>query len=98
MGQDREALGFEITGEHAADATSGSWSGRARRRASPRGFVTEKRDAATALLDSYRGTAAFWHASTCFADGFALTGALETGIDVEWRPAKPLRGGVKARV
>jgi glutamate-5-semialdehyde dehydrogenase len=50
------------------------------------GIVTE--DAATAerFLDGYRGTAGFWHAPTRFADGYELTGAPETGINVDGVP------------
>ena len=50
------------------------------------GIVTEDEDAAARFLDTFRGTAAFWHASTRFTDGFALTGAPETGINVDWVP------------
>ena len=41
---------------------------------------------AALFLDGYRGTAAFWHATTRFTDGFELTGAPETGINVDWAP------------
>ena len=50
------------------------------------GIVTEDAEAAERFLDTYRGTAAFWHAPTRFADGFELTGAPETGINVDWTP------------
>ena len=50
------------------------------------GIVTDDADAANRFLDGYRGTAAFWHASTRFTDGFELTGAPETGINVDWTP------------
>ena len=43
----------------------------------------------------YRGTAAFWQAPTRFTDGFALTGAPETGINVDWVPGP--RGPVTYR-
>jgi glutamate-5-semialdehyde dehydrogenase len=59
------------------------------------GIVTEDGDAAERFLDAYRGTAAFWHASTRFADGFELTGAPETGINVDWTPGP--RGPVTYR-
>ena len=54
-------------------------------------------DEATArrFLDCYRGTAAFWQAPTRFTDGFALTGAPETGINVDWVPGP--RGPVTYR-
>ncbi len=38
---------------------------------------------------------AFWHAPTRFADGFELTGAPETGINVDWTPGP--RGPVTYR-
>lgn len=50
------------------------------------GIVTEDPAAAERFLDSYRGTVAFWHAPTRFTDGFELTGAPETGINVDWTP------------
>ncbi|MGZ4389683.1 MAG: aldehyde dehydrogenase family protein, partial [Gaiellaceae bacterium] len=59
------------------------------------GIVTEDEAAARAFLDGYRGTAAFWHAPTRFTDGFALTGAPETGIEVGWSPGP--RGPVTYR-
>jgi len=59
------------------------------------GIVTEDPAAAQAFLDGYRGTAAFWHVTTRFTDGFALTGAPETGINVDWTPGP--RGPVTYR-
>jgi glutamate-5-semialdehyde dehydrogenase len=59
------------------------------------GIVAEDEDAAEAFLDGYRGTAAFWHAPTRFTDGFELTGAPETGINVDWAPGP--RGPVTYR-
>jgi glutamate-5-semialdehyde dehydrogenase len=59
------------------------------------GIVAEDEAAARTFLDRYRGTAAFWHAPTRFADGFALTGAPETGINVDWAPGP--RGPVTYR-
>ena len=59
------------------------------------GIVAEEAEAAERFLEGYRGTAAFWHASTRFADGFELTGAPETGINVEWAPGP--RGPVTYR-
>jgi glutamate-5-semialdehyde dehydrogenase len=50
------------------------------------GIVTEDAAAANRFLDGYRGTAAFWHAPTRFADGFELTGSPETGINVDRVP------------
>ena len=52
------------------------------------GIVTENEQAADRFLDGYRGTAAFWHATTRFTDGFELTGAPETGINVDRSPAR----------
>jgi glutamate-5-semialdehyde dehydrogenase len=57
--------------------------------------VAEDRDVAERFLDRYRGTAAFWQAPTRFTDGFALTGAPETGINVDWVPGP--RGPVTYR-
>jgi glutamate-5-semialdehyde dehydrogenase len=59
------------------------------------GIVAEDEDAARRFLDGYRGTAAFWHATTRFTDGFELTGAPETGINVDWTPGP--RGPVTYR-
>jgi len=59
------------------------------------GIVTEDAEAANRFLDGYRGTAAFWHATTRFADGFQLTGAPETGINVDAVPGP--RGPVTYR-
>jgi glutamate-5-semialdehyde dehydrogenase len=59
------------------------------------GIVSEDPVAAERFLDSYRGTAAFWHAPTRFTDGFELTGAPETGINVDWVPGP--RGPVTYR-
>ena len=59
------------------------------------GIVTDDAEAANRFLDGYRGTAAFWHATTRFTDGFALTGAPETGINVDAVPGP--RGPVTYR-
>ena len=59
------------------------------------GIVTEDADAAARFLDGYRGTAAFWHAPTRFTDGFELSGAPETGINVDRVPGP--RGPVTYR-
>ncbi len=58
-------------------------------------IVAEDESAATQFLDGYRGTAAFWQAPTRFTDGYALTGAPETGINVDWTPGP--RGPVTYR-
>jgi glutamate-5-semialdehyde dehydrogenase len=58
-------------------------------------IVTEDEAAATRFLDGYRGTAAYWNATTRFTDGFALTGAPETGINVDRFPGP--RGPVTYR-
>jgi glutamate-5-semialdehyde dehydrogenase len=50
------------------------------------GIVTENESAAERFLEGYRGTAAFWHAPTRYTDGFELTGAPETGINVDCFP------------
>jgi len=59
------------------------------------GIVAEDAEAAESFLDAYRGTSAFWHAPTRFTDGFELTGAPETGINVDWAPGP--RGPVTYR-
>jgi glutamate-5-semialdehyde dehydrogenase len=59
------------------------------------GIVTEDAGAAERFLDGYRGTAVFWHAPTRFTDGFELTGAPETGINVDGVPGP--RGPVTYR-
>lgn len=59
------------------------------------GIVTEDAAAAERFLDGYRGTTAYWHAPTRFTDGFALTGAPETGINVDGTPGP--RGPVTYR-
>ncbi len=58
-------------------------------------IVTEDADAAERFLTTYAGTAAFWNAPTRFTDGFALTGAPETGINVDRVPGP--RGPVTYR-
>ena len=58
-------------------------------------IVTDDADAAQRFLDGYRGTAAFWNATTRFTDGFALTGSPETGINVDRVPGP--RGPVTYR-
>ncbi len=57
--------------------------------------VSEDGEAAGRFLDGYRGTAAFWNATTRFTDGFELTGAPETGINVDLAPGP--RGPVTYR-
>jgi glutamate-5-semialdehyde dehydrogenase len=58
-------------------------------------IVTEDGEAAARFLEAYRGTAALWNATTRFVDGFALTGAPETGINVDRVPGP--RGPVNYR-
>jgi glutamate-5-semialdehyde dehydrogenase len=58
-------------------------------------IVTEDETAAQRFLALYRGTAAFWNATTRFTDGFALTGSPETGINVDRVPGP--RGPVTYR-
>jgi glutamate-5-semialdehyde dehydrogenase len=57
--------------------------------------VCDDKAVAELFLARYRGTAAFWQVSTRFTDGFALTGAPETGINVDWVPGP--RGPVTYR-
>jgi glutamate-5-semialdehyde dehydrogenase len=59
------------------------------------GIVAENEAAARRFLDGYRGTAAYWNATTRFTDGFELAGAPETGINVDWVPGP--RGPVTYR-
>jgi glutamate-5-semialdehyde dehydrogenase len=58
-------------------------------------IVTEDAAAARAFLDAYRGTAAYWNATTRLTDGFKLTGSPETGINVDRVPGP--RGPVTYR-
>ena len=58
-------------------------------------IVTENEAAANRFLDGYRGTAAFWNATTRLTDGFKLLGTPETGIGVGWSPGP--RGPVTYR-
>jgi glutamate-5-semialdehyde dehydrogenase len=59
------------------------------------GIVTEDREAAEAFLAAYRGTGAFWNVTTRRLDGFELTAAPETGINVDHVPGP--RGPVTYR-
>jgi glutamate-5-semialdehyde dehydrogenase len=77
--------GVEEAAALANEATSGLAAG----------IVTEDPAAAERFLDAYRGTAAYWHATTRFTDGFELTGSPETGINVDWAPGP--RGPVTYR-
>ena len=47
------------------------------------GIVTEDKAAAERFLDGYRGTAAFWHATTRFTDGFEFGLGAEVGISTQ---------------
>jgi len=58
-------------------------------------IVTEDPEAARVFLDAYRGTAAYWNATTRLTDGFKLTGSPETGINVDRVPGP--RGPVTYR-
>jgi glutamate-5-semialdehyde dehydrogenase len=58
-------------------------------------IVTDNAAAAGAFLDGYRGTGGFWNATTRWLDGYALTGAPETGINVDKVPGP--RGPVTYR-
>jgi glutamate-5-semialdehyde dehydrogenase len=59
------------------------------------GIVAEDQAAVQQFFDGYRGTAAAWNASTRFVDGFELTSAPETGINVGREPGP--RGPVTYR-
>jgi glutamate-5-semialdehyde dehydrogenase len=58
-------------------------------------ICTEDAGAAERFLDGYRGTAAYWNATTRLTDGYKLTGAPETGINVDRVPGP--RGPVTYR-
>jgi glutamate-5-semialdehyde dehydrogenase len=58
-------------------------------------IVAEDESAADSFFAGYRGTAAAWNAPTRFVDGFELTGAPETGINVGREPGP--RGPVTYR-
>ncbi len=49
-------------------------------------IVTADPRAAATFLSAYRGTGAFWNASTRLLDGFKLRGVPETGINVDHVP------------
>jgi glutamate-5-semialdehyde dehydrogenase len=49
-------------------------------------ICTEDEGAATAFLDAYTGTGAFWNATTRLLDGYKLLGLPETGINVDHTP------------
>jgi glutamate-5-semialdehyde dehydrogenase len=66
--------------EHAVSLANDETSGLAA------AIVTDDAAAAERFLSAYRGTTAFWNATTRFTDGFALTGAPETGINVDRVP------------
>jgi glutamate-5-semialdehyde dehydrogenase len=59
------------------------------------GIVTADAAAAAEFLGAYRGTGAFWNATTRLLDGFKLMGAPETGINVDHVPGP--RGPVTFR-
>jgi glutamate-5-semialdehyde dehydrogenase len=50
------------------------------------GIATEDAAAAAEFLDRYRGTGAFWNATTRLLDGFRMLRAPETGINVDQVP------------
>jgi glutamate-5-semialdehyde dehydrogenase len=75
--------------EEAADVANDATSGLAA------GIATEDAAAADAFLARYRGTGAFWNASTRWLDGFKLLQAPETGINVDSVPGP--RGPVTYR-
>jgi glutamate-5-semialdehyde dehydrogenase len=59
------------------------------------GIATEDADTAEAFMTAYRGTGAFWNVTSRRLDGFELTGAPETGINVDHVPGP--RGPVTYR-
>jgi glutamate-5-semialdehyde dehydrogenase len=58
-------------------------------------IATEDPAAAEAFIAAYRGTGVLWNASTRWLDGYRLTGAPETGINVDRLPGP--RGPVTYR-
>lgn len=58
-------------------------------------IVTDDTATADRFLHAYHGTGAFWNATTRLLDGFKLTGAPETGINVDHVPGP--RGPVTFR-
>ena len=58
-------------------------------------IAAQDQAAADEFLEAYRGTAAFWNATTRYTDGHALTRAPETGINVDFSPGP--RGPVTYR-
>jgi glutamate-5-semialdehyde dehydrogenase len=75
--------------EEAADVANEATSGLAA------SVAADDADAAALFLDRYRGTGAFWNASTRWLDGFRLLQAPETGINVDRVPGP--RGPVTYR-
>jgi glutamate-5-semialdehyde dehydrogenase len=59
------------------------------------GIVARERAAADEFLSAYRGTGGFWNATTRLLDGFKLTHAPETGINIDPLPGP--RGPVTYR-
>lgn len=59
------------------------------------GIVTADAAAAARFLDAYQGTAGFWNATTRWLDGYEMTSAPETGINVDRVPGP--RGPVTYR-
>jgi glutamate-5-semialdehyde dehydrogenase len=102
---DRDRLGHEwaneaervatVTRDVVDDLDEALWIANEETSGLAAGIVTEDEAAANRFLDGYRGTAAFWHATTRFTDGYELTGAPETGINVDSVPGP--RGPVTYR-
>ena len=100
-----EPIGYEWAGDPARvstvtldivdDLTEAAQIANTETSALAAGIVAEDVEAVERFFSLYRGTSAFWHASTRFADGFELTGTPETGINVEWAPGP--RGPVTYR-
>jgi glutamate-5-semialdehyde dehydrogenase len=79
-----------VDGPHeAADVANEETSGLAA------GVASDDPAAAAQFLDRYRGTGAFWNASTRWLDGFKLLQAPETGINIDGVPGP--RGPVTYR-
>ena len=75
-----------VTLAPAADAGDAARIGNEETSGIAAAIVTEDPAAAAAFLEAYGGTGAFWNATTRLLDGFELTAAPETGINVDHVP------------
>jgi glutamate-5-semialdehyde dehydrogenase len=75
-----------VTIAPAADAASAAGIANDETSGLAAGIVTADPAAARRFLAAYRGTGAFWNASTRLLDGFKLRGVPETGINTDHVP------------